>query len=72
MSILVTSNAGFIGFTFVKKLMEKINHNIVGIDSVNDYYDVNLKEDRLSFLKNLSEKLAKNYIFYRFSLADSE
>lgn len=72
MNILVTGNAGFIGFTLVKKLMENTNHNIVGIDSVNDYYDINLKEDRLSFLKNLSEKLTKNYIFYKFNLADSE
>ena len=39
---LVTGVAGFIGFHLCKRLLED-GHNVVGIDNVNDYYDVNLK-----------------------------
>ena len=42
-NILVTGSAGFIGFHLCKKLLEN-NHNVIGIDNLNDYYDINLKE----------------------------
>ncbi|MBL7859160.1 MAG: NAD-dependent epimerase [Cyclobacteriaceae bacterium] len=49
-SILVTGAAGFIGFHLITKLC-KLGYNIVGIDNLNDYYDVNLKKTRLEILK---------------------
>jgi len=49
MKILVTGAAGFIGFFVSKNLIEK-GHNVVGLDNINDYYDVNLKYARLKQL----------------------
>lgn len=46
MKILVTGSAGFIGFNLSKKLL-KLNHSVIGIDNLNDYYEVTLKENRL-------------------------
>ena len=49
MKILVTGTAGFIGFHLAKKLLEN-GHEVVGLDNINDYYDVNLKYARLNEL----------------------
>ena len=49
MKYLVTGAAGFIGFHLTKRLCEQ-GHDIVGIDNLNDYYDVNLKLARLAEL----------------------
>jgi UDP-glucuronate 4-epimerase len=49
MKILVTGAAGFIGFHVSKKLLEH-GHSVVGLDNINDYYDVNLKYSRLKEL----------------------
>ena len=46
MVVLVTGAAGFIGFHLCLKLLND-NYIVVGIDSLNDYYDVNLKNSRL-------------------------
>ena len=48
--ILVTGAAGFIGFHLTKRLLER-GDNVVGLDNLNDYYDVNLKLDRLKQLE---------------------
>lgn len=53
MKYLVTGAAGFIGSATVKKLNAQ-GHEVVGIDNINDYYDVELKHARLSFIKNPS------------------
>lgn len=45
--ILVTGTAGFIGFHLAKKLLEQ-GHEVLGLDCINDYYDVNLKYSRLA------------------------
>ena len=67
MKVLVTGNAGFIGFHTAKRLLER-GDSVVGFDVVNDYYDPGLKEARLAFL----EKLGGDYTFIRANLADRE
>jgi UDP-glucuronate 4-epimerase len=47
--ILVTGAAGFIGFHLCKTLIKE-NYLIIGLDNINDYYDINLKFDRLKEL----------------------
>lgn len=74
MKILVTGAAGFIG-THLIHALSKFNHDITAIDSLNDYYDVQLKIDRLTFNgihKNGSGWVStqKNIKFYPFSLTD--
>lgn len=53
---LVTGAAGFIGFYLSKALLEK-GAKVIGVDNLNDYYDVSLKEDRLKILEDLSREL---------------
>lgn len=67
MKILVTGAAGFIGFHLIKALLEK-NYFIVGIDNINDYYDVDLKIERLRIL-NESATTA-SFKFIKLDLAD--
>jgi len=49
-NILVTGAAGFIGFHLSKRLCKE-GYTVIGIDNINDYYDVQLKKDRLSILE---------------------
>ena len=46
MRILVTGAVGFIGFSLLKKLLIK-NYSVIGIDNLNNYYDINLKYRKL-------------------------
>ena len=46
MKVLITGTAGFIGF-HLAELLQKQGHEILGIDNINEYYDVNLKFNRL-------------------------
>lgn len=64
--ILVTGAAGFIGFHLAKRLAEA-GHEVLGIDNLNDYYDVSLKEARLKELEPLG-----GFAFTRLELADRE
>ncbi|HNU92100.1 MAG TPA: NAD-dependent epimerase [Spirochaetota bacterium] len=65
MRILVTGSAGFIGSFTAARLMED-GHEVVGVDNLNDYYDVGLKNDRNERLKSLFP----SYAFERMSIAD--
>ena len=64
MKVLITGTAGFIGFHQAKKLLED-NHQVVGIDNLNPYYDVSLKKGRLEELKPYS-----NFQFLTLDLID--
>lgn len=69
MKILVTGNAGFIGFHTAKKLLER-GDEVVGFDSVNNYYDINIKEARLKTLEQTAFQTGSSYTFIRGNLAD--
>lgn len=62
--ILVTGAAGFIGFYLCKRLIEQ-GADIIGVDNLNDYYDVNLKKNRLKHLEG-----AKNFQFIKMDISD--
>lgn len=64
--ILVTGAAGFIGFHLSKKLCES-GWNVVGLDNLNEYYDVTLKFNRLDLLK-----LDENFSFHKIDLIEKE
>lgn len=64
--ILVTGTAGFIGFHLSRRLLEQ-GTEIVGVDNMNAYYDVSLKEARLAILREY-----ENFRFIRGSIADKE
>jgi len=59
MKILITGTAGFIGFHLTNRLLAD-GHTVLGVDNINDYYDVKLKKDRLAFAGINSEKLQDN------------
>ncbi len=70
-SVLVTGSAGFIGSNLVLRLFKEMQKGVVvGLDNMNDYYDVRLKEYRLEQLKVESEKLKVNYQFVKGDIAD--
>lgn len=78
MKILVTGTAGFIGFHLAKKLLER-GDEVIGLDNVNDYYDVNLKYARLEELGIAKEDIKENtlltsakYPKHRFIKTDLE
>jgi len=64
--VLVTGAAGFIGFHLCKSLLDD-NYEVFGIDNLNDYYDINLKQARLEELKPY-----KNFTFNKVNLVDRE
>lgn len=74
MKILVTGAAGFIGFHLIKTILETDlsarDYCIVGIDNINDYYDVDLKEARLKILSEISD--SEVFTFIKLDLADRE
>ena len=81
MKVLVTGTAGFIGFHLAKKLLER-GDEVVGLDNINDYYDVNLKYGRLNELGIKREDVKDNIFsfsttypkhkFIELDLADRE
>ncbi len=75
--ILITGSAGFIGFHLVNRLLEVGNFNILGLDVINEYYDINLKYARLEQhgidAREMNEgdiQTSSKYANYRFLKAD--
>jgi UDP-glucuronate 4-epimerase len=62
----VTGAAGFIGFHLSKRLLAE-NYYVIGVDNLNEYYDVRLKKERLKLLES-----NENFKFYQTDLADQE
>ncbi len=81
MKILVTGTAGFIGFHLAQKLLQR-GDTVIGLDNINDYYDVNLKYARLNELgidkneieenKLISSKTYPNHKFVKSNLEDAQ
>lgn len=70
MKVLVTGNAGFIGYHAARALMER-GDSVTGFDVVNDYYDPALKEARLAELEQVARKTGADYHFIRANLANA-
>ena len=71
-TILITGAAGFIGSNLVKRLLADVsNVKIIGIDNMNDYYDVSIKEYRLKEIETLAaEKSDSQWIFIKENIAN--
>ncbi len=78
--ILVTGSAGFIG-SFLTKVLAESGYDVVGVDNINNYYDVNLKYDRLRELCGIKQEeiedhipcmsyIYDNLIFYKADITD--
>ena len=67
-TVLVTGASGFIGSNLVKRLLKEFEGiQVIGLDNMNDYYDIRIKESRLNELSQ-----SKNYTFIQGNLADKE
>ena len=64
MKILVTGAAGFIGYHLCKKLINNKRNHVFGIDNLNNYYDINIKKNRIKDLKKQNNK----FKFYKLDL----
>ena len=81
MKVLVTGAAGFIGAFVCKSLLER-GHHVIGIDNINDYYDIELKFGRLAFLgiekkkcsnhTKINSSLFSNFYFMKIDITDKE
>lgn len=69
----ITGATGFIGSNLVLKIMKKYeNIHVIGIDNMNDYYDVSLKEYRLKQIEDKAKEKNITWTFYKGSIADKE
>lgn len=72
-NIFITGSSGFIGSNVVLKLMENFNNiQIIGIDNMNDYYDVSLKKYRLKQIEEKAKEKNVGWTFFKGSIADKK
>lgn len=72
-TILVTGAAGFIGANLILSLLKNVEHvEIIGIDNMNDYYDVALKEFRLNQIRELASGVTGTFTFIKESIAEQK
>ena len=72
-TILVTGAAGFIGSYLVKRLKNDLKGaTVIGIDNMNDYYDVSLKEWRLEQIREISDRREAKFRFIQGDIASKE
>lgn len=71
MRVLITGNAGFIGFHTALRLLQR-GDSVVGVDVVNDYYSPEIKESRLKILEQVALQSSADYRFHRVNLADAK
>ena len=70
-TIIITGAAGFIGSNLVAKLLNNIEYvKIIGLDSMNVYYDVSLKEYRLEQIEKLDDEVTGTFEFIKGNIAD--
>lgn len=82
MKLLITGAAGFVGYHLVRSLVQREDMQVIGLDNINDYYDVKLKYDRLAECgvnrSNIIDKVScksisyANYNFYKADITDNE
>ena len=65
MKILVTGSAGFIGAFLCKRILRNADNQVIGVDNLNNYYDVSLKEERLKMLEAFD-----NFTFLKGDISD--
>jgi len=68
--VLVTGAAGFIGSAVCKRLLYE-GSEVVGIDNINNYYDNNLKKDRLDEIKKVAKSTSQSWTFKKFSIEET-
>lgn len=72
-TVLITGAAGFIGANLSMELLKQTEHiRIVGIDSLNDYYDVSLKEYRVAQIEKAQSEVSGEFIFVKGNIADRQ
>ncbi|MFH0373971.1 NAD-dependent epimerase/dehydratase family protein [Streptococcus sp. A22] len=72
-TIFITGSAGFIGSNLVIELLKSDDHcHIIGLDNLNDYYDISLKYYRLDKIKQLADQSVSDWTFIEGNLADKE
>ena len=71
MKILITGAAGFIGSHLCLKLLE-LGHQIIGVDNLNNYYDIKLKQDRLKLIKDYAKNNGKKFKFIKTDISKNQ
>ena len=71
MNILITGEAGFIGSDVCRKLLKK-SESVLGLDNLNEYYDSNLKKDRLMNIENCSKNFIGKWSFVQGDLLNTQ
>ena len=69
--ILITGAAGFIGAELSKRFL-RTGFKVIGIDNINNYYDINLKKDRIKEIELIAKRNSSSWKFYKDSIEDVE